>query len=224
MPQGFLAKTAALAPPLFNLPEEDWQWAVPLYLIGDEGRGFKKSGILILGWEPLLGYGCEAEDELVKTEPLKLNFRGSTYKTRQLYAVVLKVRYSKKPCALEQLVLHWSQDLQSCFSGLEVPYDGATIRLRAVVMGLKADWPALSKLGCLNRHFLREAYPFGAGICHRCLANSAACPSWHEHNIQGVAWVATMDAAPVPWKPDAGSQPSLGTSQWKRSSSPIFTR
>ena len=72
-------------------------------------------------------------------------------------------------------------------------------------MGLKADWPALSKLGCLNRDFLREAYPYGAGICHRCLANSAACPSWHEHNIQVAAWVATMDAAPVPWKPDAES-------------------
>ena len=205
--KSFWHKLQPLRPnhPLFTLLEEDWQWAVPIYLIGDEGRGFKKSGILILGWEPLLGFGCEAEDELVENEPLKLNFRGSTYKTRQLYTVVPKIRYSKNPNALDQLVLHWSRDLQSCFSGLEVLYEGATIRLRAVVMGLKADWPALSKLGSLNRHFLREAYPFGAGICHRCMANTEACQSWHEHDIQRAPWVASMAAATLPWKPDAES-------------------
>ena len=61
----------------------------------DEGRGFKKSAILILGWEPVLGLGFDVEDELVQHEPVKLHFRGSAYTTRQLSTCIPKVRYSK---------------------------------------------------------------------------------------------------------------------------------
>ena len=103
-----MAKTAALAPraPTFYFARRGLAIA---------GTWLQKIWDPDSGWEPWLGYGCEAEDELVQNEPLKLNFRGYTYKTRQLYTVVPKVRYSKNPRALEQLVLHWSQDLQSCF-------------------------------------------------------------------------------------------------------------
>ena len=193
--------------PLFDLPKQEWESAIPIYLIGDEGRGFKKSAILILGWEPVLGFGCEAEDELVQHEPVKLNFRGSTYKTRQLYTCIPKIRYSKNSTCLDQLIEHWARDLAACFAGLELQQAGAPIRLRAITLGLKGDWPALSKIGCLNRHFLREAYPHGAGICHLCQANTAFCPMWHQHDLETAPWVASMSTAPLPWK--ATGEPSL---------------
>ena len=76
--------------PIYSLSPESRAYSIPIYLFGDEGRGFKKAGIMILGSEPVLGYGCDAEDEVTSQEILRMNFRGSTYKTRQLYTCMAK--------------------------------------------------------------------------------------------------------------------------------------
>ena len=75
------------------------------------------------------------------------------------------------------------------------------IRLRVATVGLKADWPALDKLGRLSRHFRREAYPSGSGICHYCMANTSVCETWHQHRFDEAPWVATMGTATEPWLP-----------------------
>ena len=198
--QGFWKKMKPLRPhhPLFELPEKEWGHAIPIYLLADEGRGFKKAAIMIMGFEPVLGYGCDAEDDAAAIEQLKLNFKGNTFKTRQLFTVIPKLQYSKNATPLEELLRHLSTDLCKCFSGLRLPKHATAIRL--VTLGLKGDWPALSKLGSLERHFLREAYPHGAGLCHLCMASSAACPSWHEMDFETAGWVKGMDSAPLPWK------------------------
>ncbi|CAE7170209.1 unnamed protein product, partial [Symbiodinium pilosum] len=100
-------------------------------------RGFKKGQIMVLGSEPVLGYGCEAEDEITTSEPVKMNFRGNTYKTRQLFTVVPKKLYSKDATCLNELINQWSDDWSTCFSGLRIQHEGSTIELRLAVVGLK---------------------------------------------------------------------------------------
>ena len=155
----FWEKLRPLRPqhPVYRLPKESWKHIIPVYLLADEGRGFKKGQIMVLGSEPVLGYGCEAEDEITTSEPVKMNFRGNTYKTRQLFTVVPKKLYSKDATCLNELVDQWSDDWSTCFSGLRIQHEGSTIELRLAVVGLKGDWPALSKLGRLDRSFAREA-------------------------------------------------------------------
>ena len=203
----FWEKLQPLRPqhPVYKLPKAAWKHTIPVYLIADEGRGFKKSQVMVLGSEPVLGEGCDAEDAVTASEPLKMNFRGNTYKTRQLYTVLPKKIYSKDDAPLHDAVNQWADDLRNCFSGLRVQHEGEIIELRMAVLGLKADWPALSKLGRLERSFAREAYPSGHGICHLCAANSSQCPQWHHHDLTMAPWIATMSAAELPWKPNQES-------------------
>ena len=63
--EAFWGKMQPLLPehPVFQLPAESRARTLPLYLIGDEGRGWKKSAVFVLGSESVLGTGCDAEDE-----------------------------------------------------------------------------------------------------------------------------------------------------------------
>ena len=111
-----------------------------------------------------------------------------------------KKTYSQDDGPLHRLVDAWSADLAKAFwEGVQVAVDGGWQIVRLVAIGLKGDWPALVQLGRLTRHFRREAYPHGQGICHLCMGNSAACPKWHQHNMQTAPWIQTMRDAPHPW-------------------------
>ena len=113
-----------------------------------------------------------------------------------------KTTYQKDSTPLRRLVDAWAEDLGKCFSpGLEIRSGGSVRTWRIATIGLKADWPALSKLGCLNRHYLRESYPFGHGLCHCCMANTRGCETWHEHDFDSAEWVRSMATAVDPWKP-----------------------
>ena len=187
--------------PVFQLDESEWCYTIPTYLIADEGRGFKKSAVFVLGSEPVLGYGCDVEDTVTAQEALKMNFRGNTYKTRQLFSVMPKKRYNKDEKPLRALTEHWSADLGKCFTeGLDLKVDDDHVHVRIATLGLKADWPALTKLGCLVRHYLRGSYPWGPGICHLCEANTRDCPQWHQHT-DTAPWAATMSTSSQPWLP-----------------------
>ncbi|CAE7234080.1 STRN3, partial [Symbiodinium sp. CCMP2456] len=202
--QSFWDKMQPLKPdhPVYKLPAAERAFVIPIYLIGDEGRGFKHSAVFVLGSEPVLGNGCEAEDEHTAHEKLRMNFRGNTILTRQLFAVMPKKTYQKDSTPLRRLVNAWAEDLGKCFTnGLEVRSGESAQTWRIATIGLKADWPALSKLGCLTRHYLREAYPSGHGLCHLCMANTKQCPSWHEHDFDNASWVAGLATAVAPWKP-----------------------
>ena len=181
--------------PVYSLPRKEWDHVIPIYLIADEGRGLRHSAVMVLGCEPMLGNGCETQDENTATEPFKMNFTGNTYRTRQLFSVLHRTKYKKGEAALHQLVAHWSDDLRLCFDGIEV---SGTL-WRVAVLGLEGDWPALDKLGRLSRHFRREAYPHGKGLCHMCMCNTSVCPGWHEHHFDSAPWVQSMATATKPW-------------------------
>ena len=81
----------------------------------------------------------------------------------------------------------------------EVLLNGIPTDLHICVLGLKGDWPALTKLGCLTRHHGREAsVKDGAGICHLCLAGQRG--PWisylrlHQDEGFSCTWLA-MDKA-----------------------------
>ena len=183
--------------PIYSLPREDWDHVIPVYLIADEGRSLRHSAVMVLACEPLLGNGCEAQDESTATDPFKMNFTGNTYRTRQLYSVLHKTAYLRSEEPLLRLVEHWASDLARCFDGVWL----SGTRWRVACLGLKGDWPALDKLGRLNRHFRREAYPHGAGICHLCMANTSSCPQWHHHCFDSSPWIPTIATASSPWNP-----------------------
>ena len=182
--------------PCFALTEAERNATVPVFLLADEGRGFKKSQIMVLGWEPVIGFGCEAEDLQTSRERIKSNFRGSTYKTRMLFSVLPSLSYQKDKQPLHNLVDVFASDLAECFTN-GVRASGLVVRL--AVLHLKADLPAHTKLGLLTRHFLREAFPSGHGMCHMCRANTAECPTWHEHYFSTAPWVGTVLQGPLPW-------------------------
>ena len=206
--QAFWDKMQPLKPqhPIFQLPASARACTIPLYLIGDEGRGYKKSAVFVLGSESLLGEGCDAEDSQTAEDKMKMNFVGNTFLTRQLFACMPKYLYAKNDQPLHRLVNVWAEDFAKLFyDGLEIRRGGCTQTWRVAVLGLKADWPALDKLGRLLRHFRRESYPFKHGICHLCMANTQQCPSWHECNFETAPWIRSMDTSAIPWAPNKES-------------------
>lgn len=78
----------------------------------------------------------------------------------------------------------------------EVLLNGIPTDLHICVLGLKGDWPALTKLGCLTRHHGREAsVKDGAGICHLCLAGQRG----HEFHIFDYTKMKASRAPDWPW-------------------------
>ena len=194
--------------PCYALSQQELLQTIPIYIIADEGRSFKKSTVMVLGWEPVLGNGCDVEDEITALHSMKLNFRGNTIKTRALFAVMGKNMYAKDASPLHKLVEFFAEDLRTCFlQGLQLRHRDGEQTWRIAAIGLKGDWPALDKLGRLFRHFRREAYPHGQGICHLCLANTAACPTWHECDFRAAPWIRTIPLNNAAWRPGQDALP-----------------
>ncbi|CAE7769723.1 STRN3, partial [Symbiodinium microadriaticum] len=158
--EAFRDKMQPLKPrhPVFSLPASARASTIPLYLIGDEGRGYKKSAVFVLGSESMLGEGCDAEDSQTAEDKMKMNFVGNTMLTRQLFACIPKYLYAKDDKPLHNLVTIWAKDFAKLFyDGLAVGSTGCTKTWRVAVMGLKGDWPALDKLGRLLRQWFKGA-------------------------------------------------------------------
>ena len=168
---------------------EACQYNVPILLFGDEGRALKKQAAIVLGWEPVLGFGCmhQCEEDPEPYRGHKLNYRGSTYKARMLFTILHKRSYGKKQKHLNDLIHIWAAHHEEAKDGVDTILDGKTLHIKLVPLGLKGDWPAQVKLGDLRRSFYHDATPFGKGICHLCMANTSEC-----HNWSTLEWENTM--------------------------------
>ena len=166
---------------------------LPMYLHADEGISLKKKGILILQTQCVIGFGSARAGGL--------NFLGTTYVTRLLFAVLLSRLYTKKPTILYNLLEVWSRDLQKLFDqGVMVKLCGKQQRIYLAFLGCKGDWPALAKLGRLCRHHLRDAPSADSppGICHLCRAGQNGFP-WHTFGFDA-PWLCTQGPGnPLPW-------------------------
>ena len=178
--------------PVFDVFGQDLSHCVPCFLHADEGTSQKKRQILVLQLQPVMGKGSSRSAEL--------NFCGSTYLTRILWSVMQARLYAKSKLPLYALLQVLAQECTDAFNnGLDITLNQRTHRIRLVVLGLKGDWPALTKLGRLTRHHLRDAPKAEnpPGICHLCLAGQSLFP-WHVCSPDA-AWLETIGADPLPW-------------------------
>ena len=76
--------------------------AIPVYIHGDEGRGFKRSGVMILSLQGAIGRGSKP---FQKRHPIRsirkikmgMNLQGSSFNSCFLYAAMSKRFYNTKP-------------------------------------------------------------------------------------------------------------------------------
>ncbi|CAE7728144.1 unnamed protein product, partial [Symbiodinium pilosum] len=102
------------------------------------------------------------------------------------------------------LVDHFARDLADCFHRpIKVDRDGTERSFFLCTLGMKGDWPALTKIGQLRRHHLRDTWSTntGVGICHRCLGGQEG-HSWHDVSYENM--LAMRRDVPVPWTSTPG--------------------
>ncbi len=164
---------------------------IPLLIHADEGTGQKKRPCMVLQVQGLMGAGTSRGES-------DLNYIGSSIKTRFLYTVIGGNKYAnKKAYRLKKLVSALADDLKGLFyNGVAVSWHGRKVHLYFAFLGMKGDWPALVKIGQLDRHHLKDGQQ-QTGVCHLCRAGMPNYP-WH------VTSVAQMDRShqdsPFPWK------------------------
>ena len=170
----------------------------PAYVHGDEGRGLKKSGVLLLSLQGALGRGTRCFWKRCKPQSRRqrmgVNIAGSSYSTRLLYACMPKQFYQKSAKNYDALLSFLTRDLKSLEAGFD--WKGETWHI--VVLGLKGDMPFLAKTGKLSRHYLRatrKESSQGKGVCWLCPAGKNGCP--YEDFNPSCAWATTH--APEPW-------------------------
>ena len=80
--------------------------------------------------------------------------------------------------------------------GAQVELGGRRTYLYVSLLGVKGDWPALTKLGGLTRHHGREAHKTeSAGICHLCRAGQ---PGFNFHKFDFTSMQAARTGE-MPW-------------------------
>lgn len=79
----------------FQRPGHDFSRTCGLFLHGDEGRGAKKSAILMLSVHSALGYGISTSSPDAKLDEMGLNYLKPTWITRFLLGVLPKGFYSQ---------------------------------------------------------------------------------------------------------------------------------
>ena len=158
----------------------------PLLFHGDEGRGRKRSGLLVLSYHAMLGKGTQAsrEERKGKKRPylnFNLNYIGSTHSTRFITGVLPKMVKDHVACdALFKFVV--DDSLAMFHQGVQ-NREGTTYRM--VVLSVSGDWQFLVKAGGLTRSYSNvEKRPRGVnsnprGICHLCRGGQLNVP-WED--------------------------------------------
>ena len=181
--------------PIFEKHAKRLGMVVPLWLHADEGTSIKKRALMIMQWQPVLGHGTSRGGS-------GLNFVGVSVTTRFLYAVMTGRVYmgsAAKGKRLQALVTAFASDLGTCFeTPLRVVHDGETKEIYLCPIGLKGDWPGLTKMGQLQRHHLRDTFTSedGAGICHLCMGG---CSGHQWYDISYNNMVKMKSSVVPPW-------------------------
>ncbi|CAK9017195.1 Uncharacterized protein SCF082_LOCUS13524, partial [Durusdinium trenchii] len=187
-----------------ELTPQELQLTVPIKIHGDEGK--KKSPIMLMSWQPVLGSGTSRSITLpaaVQKEAMNMNFLGHCETTRFLSFAALKETYWDNPGVLQKAMTLIAEDLLA-FMRKGIPLEDSNLPLRVAVVSIKGDWPWLIEAGALTRHFRRapkkgESAMVGEGICHLCLAG---CDGYPMHEVGDAAkFLATMGSAAslCPW-------------------------
>lgn len=128
---------------------------IPVLFHGDEGRGLKKKQIMVLSTHGLLGKGSSRHPKAsaASEDPLKMNYKGNTWKNHFLLCCMPVSLYGDDPSALFQMLDIQAEEFSRLF------WDGVEFggrRLYVACVGIKGDSPFLSKAGMFNRAFTRR--------------------------------------------------------------------
>ncbi|CAL1148983.1 unnamed protein product [Cladocopium goreaui] len=151
----------------------------------------------------------EVPVQLLLATDLRQNGRRLVLQHRPLQVPFLEGLYSKKTkgnakknAPLIDLIAHLAKQLRDAFyNGMEVTIDGKLETIFLVPLGCKGDWPALAKVGTLQRHFGRQSAKDGAaGICHLCRADQDGFKNWHDVSFSNIE--SMHRDVPLPWTRD----------------------
>lgn len=172
---------------------------IPVLFHGDEGRGLKKKQIMVLSTHGLLGKGSSRHPKAsaASEDPLKMNYKGNTWKNHFLLCCMPVSLYGDDPSALFQMLDIQAEEFSRLF------WDGVEFggrRLYVACVGIKGDSPFLSKAGMFNRAFTRRPTRSSSktpckGVCHLCMAG---CESYdydvpyEEFGNEFPSWLGTM--------------------------------
>lgn len=175
----------------------------PCLIHGDEGRHYKKQGIMVVSMQGCIGKGSAPFHKKVfniwsKKKTLGLNIGGHSFCSRLLLLAIPKRYYSQEP----EVYLSMFDSIVSDFADVERSgFDHKGERWGLQILGLKGDLPYLTKSATLTRHYLRAARTENpkappAGMCFLCSAGQTGVP--YEDFRENATWVT----APVlrPWE------------------------
>lgn len=143
---------------------------------------------MIIQVQPIIAHGTSKGG-------MGLNYMGNSLTNRFLFSVIAARFYSgEKAHRLNKLVEHLARDLKDAYEN-PVWHDGKPYFF--CCLGMKGDWPALTKIAFLERHHGREAYKSASkGICHLCMAG---CPGFGFHRYDADAMRKAKVDATLPW-------------------------
>ena len=181
---------------IFRTHADRLERCVPYYLFFDEGVGLRKSAVLVISMQVVLGTataekfleavssGQSSDRKLLMSESQQLNSKGSTYNTRFLYAILPK-KFYKKNDLLPKLLEKIAQD------AIDVMQTGIQVRSETfygVCLGIKADAPMHSKLANLTRSSAHMGK--NHGVCYECCAGLPGFP--FEDCREAPLWEGTV--------------------------------
>ena len=181
---------------------------LPLAVYGDEGQSHKKAAFLVFATQPIIGFGTsftnKAAQEIDGPKDLGVNMVGVSCLTRFVYSVMRASCYNKTPEVFHALLDNFSKHCDELYKdGISIWHEGyqQTIVLFPVFICAKGDWPFLKKCGNLVRsHHQANALPGrGKGICHMCLAGTAAYSDWSK--CRAGSWLCSdsLNTLQPPW-------------------------
>ena len=185
--------------PVFDTHHDHLGSCIPVAMHCDEGLTLKKKSMMIIQWQPLMGQGTRKRKS-TELDP-GCNMAGHSLTTRFLWACMLSRVYGGKRAnkPLLKLLAHLSSEFSKAFmEGIKLQ-SGQVVYL--VPLGLKGDWPALTKCGQLTRHHGRMSLTQkpGHGICHFCKADMDGHREWHKCNFEAMSAMRT-GGVELPWK------------------------
>ena len=192
--------------PVFSTHSARLNRCIPYFLFGDEGRGYRKSPVMIWAFEACLGLTTRetykknvgsqnlvgAERSMACLDAQQHTGKLSSLKPRFLLAVLPHLWYKGKKVDVYYNTLNSiAKDCAKLFSeGIRhnnKEYFG-------ILIGIKGDSPALTKMGRLNRAFNRIGHD--KGICHLCLGGKIGYP-W-ESMDDSASWIQSIGKV-KPW-------------------------
>ena len=197
------------AHPVFTTHSAHLNRCIPYFLFGDEGRGYRKSPVMIWAVEAVLGlrtreiyeqnggsHGLEGvKRSLACLDAQQHTGKLSSLKSRFLLAVLPHLWYKGKKVdvyynTLDSIAKQCARLFSEGIRHNNKQYFG-------ILIGIKGDSPALTKMGRLNRAFNRLGYD--KGICHLCLGGKLGYP-WEcmddsANWIQSIGMVKPWDTA-----------------------------